>query len=99
MRWTCSANGNGKKFNFFNLRVVGVGVQTGSTRHRGHLLSYLPAPGDCEDGELFGGMKMGRGNRSTRRKPAPALCPPQIPLHQTRDRPRAAAVGSQRLTA
>jgi hypothetical protein len=45
-------------------------------------------------------MKIGKGNRSTRRKPAPApLCPPQIPLDQTRDRTRAAAVGSQRLTA
>jgi hypothetical protein len=33
-------------------------------------------------------------------KPAPApLCPPQIPLDQTRDQTRAAAVGSQRLTA
>jgi hypothetical protein len=33
-------------------------------------------------------------------EPAPApLCPPQIPLDQTRDRTRAAAVGSQRLTA
>jgi hypothetical protein len=33
--------------------------------------------GDC--GEI-GGMKIGRGNRSTRRKPAPApLHPPQIP--------------------
>jgi hypothetical protein len=54
----------------------------------------VPAPGD-DDGEI-GGMKVGRGNRSTRRKPAPApLCPPQIPLDQT----RAAAVGSQRLTA
>jgi hypothetical protein len=43
-----------------------------------------PAPGDCEDGE-FCGMN-GRGNRSTRRKPAPTtLCPPQIPLDQTRD--------------
>jgi hypothetical protein len=32
--------------------------------------------------------------------PAPApLCPPQIPLDQTRDSTRAAAVGSQRLTA
>jgi hypothetical protein len=30
--------------------------------------------------------------------PAP-LCPPQIPLDQTRARTRAAAVGSQRLTA
>jgi hypothetical protein len=57
----------------------------------------VPAPGDCEDGE-FGGMKIDRGNRSTRRKPAPApLCPPQIPFDQTRARTRAAAVGSQRL--
>jgi hypothetical protein len=32
--------------------------------------------GDC--GEI-GGMNIGRGNLSTRRKPAPApLCPPQI---------------------
>jgi hypothetical protein len=50
-----------------------------------------------EDAE-FGGMN-GRGNRSTRRKPAPApLCPPQIPLDQPRDWTWAAAVGSQRLT-
>jgi hypothetical protein len=36
--------------------------------------------GDCG---AIGGMKIGRGNRSTRRKPAPApLCPPQIPLIQ-----------------
>jgi hypothetical protein len=53
--------------------------------------------GDC--GEI-GGMKIGRGNRSTRRKPAPTpLCPPQIPHDRTRARTRAAAVGSQRLTA
>jgi hypothetical protein len=53
----------------------------------------VPAPGNCEDGE-FGGIKIGRGNRSTRRKPAPApLCPPQILLDQTRARTRAAAVG------
>jgi hypothetical protein len=57
------------------------------------------APGDYDDGE-FVEMKIGRGNRSTLRKPAPApLCPPQIPLDQTRARTRAAAVGSQRLTA
>jgi hypothetical protein len=44
----------------------------------------VPAPADCDDGELFGGVKIGRGNRRTRRKPAPApLCPPQIPLDQT----------------
>jgi hypothetical protein len=59
----------------------------------------VPAPGDCDDVE-FGGLKIGRGNRSTRRKPAPApLYPPQVPLDQTRARTRAAAVGSQRLTA
>jgi hypothetical protein len=53
--------------------------------------------GDCG---AIGGMKIGTGNRSARRKPTPAqLCPPQIPLDQTRDRTRAAAVGSQRLTA
>jgi hypothetical protein len=40
-----------------------------------------------------------QGNRSTRRKPAPVrLCPPQIP-HAARTRTRAAAVGSQQLTA
>jgi hypothetical protein len=53
--------------------------------------------GDCG---AIGGMKTGRGNRSTRRKPATApLCPPQIPHDQTWARIRAAAVVSQRLTA
>jgi hypothetical protein len=55
----------------------------------------VPAPGDYDDGEV-GGTKIGRGNRSTRRKPAPApLCPPQIPSDQTRARTRAAAVGTE----
>jgi hypothetical protein len=59
----------------------------------------VPVPADYDDGE-FGGMKIGRGSRSKRGKPAPAqVCPPQIPLDQTRARTRAAAVGSQRLTA
>jgi hypothetical protein len=36
--------------------------------------------GDCG---AIGGMKIGRGNRSNRRKPAPApFCPPQIPFDQ-----------------
>jgi hypothetical protein len=40
----------------------------------------VPAPGDCDDGKFYG-MKIGRRNRSTRRKPAPApLSLPQIPL-------------------
>jgi hypothetical protein len=52
---------------------------------------------DYDDGEI-GGM-IGRGNRSTGRKLAPVpLCPPQTP-HAARTRTRAAAVGSQRLTA
>jgi hypothetical protein len=51
--------------------------------------------GDCG---AIGGMKIGRGNRSTWRKPAPApFCPPQIPLDQTRARTRAAAVGSHKM--
>jgi hypothetical protein len=42
---------------------------------------------------------IGRGNRSTRRKPVPLpLCAPQTP-HAAHRRTRAAAVGSQRLTA
>jgi hypothetical protein len=58
----------------------------------------VPALGDYDDGEI-GGMMIGRGERSTRRKPAPVpLCPPQTP-HTARTRTRAAAVGSQRLTA
>jgi hypothetical protein len=53
----------------------------------------VPAPGDYDDGEI-GGL-IGRGSRSTQRKPAPVpLCPPQTP-YATRTRTRAAAVGSQ----
>jgi hypothetical protein len=36
---------------------------------------------------VIGGMKIGRGNRSTQRKPTPApLCPPQNPTWRTRSR-------------
>jgi hypothetical protein len=57
----------------------------------------VAAPGDYGDDEI-GGM-IGRGNRSTLRKPAPMpRCPPQT-LHAARMRTRAAAVGSQHLTA
>jgi hypothetical protein len=84
----------------FLIRIVGGGVQAGSTVDTSATeWPIVPAPGDYDDGE-FGGMKIGRGNRSTRRKPALApLFPPQIPLDQTRARTRAATVGSQRLTA
>jgi hypothetical protein len=62
-------------------------------------LLYQPrmiCDGDC--GEI-GGIKIGRGNRSTWRKPALVpFCPPQIPHAWTRFWTRAVAVGSQRLT-
>jgi hypothetical protein len=49
--------------------------------------------GDCA---AIGGMKIDRGNRNTRRKPAPAsLYPPQIPHDLARARTLAAAVGSR----
>jgi hypothetical protein len=47
----------------------------------------------------FGGMRIGRGSRSTLRKPAPlSLCLPQIPHVLTSHWTRAAAVGSRWLT-
>jgi hypothetical protein len=62
-------------------------------------LLYQPQMIDDDYGAV-GGMRIGRRNRSTRRKPAPLpLCPPQIPHDLTWDRTRAAAMKSQRLTA
>jgi hypothetical protein len=72
---------------------------SGVTWHVGQFWPIVSAPDDCENGE-FCGMKIGRGNGSTEKKPAPMpRCLPQIPFHQTRVRTRAAEVGSQRLTA
>jgi hypothetical protein len=77
--------------------VVGGGVQLGPLGTTATNEPIVPAPGDYDDGEI-GGM-IGRGNRSTRRKPAPVpLGTPQTP-HAGRTQTRAAAVGSQRLTA
>jgi hypothetical protein len=62
----------------------------------------LNQPQMIDDGDCgaIAGMKIGRGNWSTRRKPASVpLCPPQILHDLTWARTRAAAVGSQRLTA
>jgi hypothetical protein len=62
-------------------------------------LLYQPRMIDDDECGAVGGMKIGRGNRSTRRKPAPVpLCLPQITHDLTWARTRAAAVGSQRLT-
>jgi hypothetical protein len=53
----------------------------------------IQAP-DCECG-VVGGIRIVRGNRSSRRKPAPVLlCPPQISHDLNRARTRAAAVGA-----
>jgi hypothetical protein len=83
---------------FFLIGIVGGGVHLGPLGTTATNRPTVPAPGDYDDGEI-GGMMIGRENRSTRRKPAPVpLCPPQTP-HAARTRSRAAAVGSQRLTA
>jgi hypothetical protein len=58
--------------------IVGGGVQLGSLGTAATNRPIVPAPGDNDDGEI-GGM-IGRGKRSTRRKPTPVpLCPPQTP--------------------
>jgi hypothetical protein len=58
---------------------MGGGVQLGPLGTAATNRRIVPAPGDYEDGE-FGGIMIGRGNRSTLRKPTPVpLCPPQIP--------------------
>jgi hypothetical protein len=63
--------------------VGGRGVQLGPLGTSATNWPIVPAPGDKDNGE-FGGMMIGRGNRSTRRKPAPVpLCPSQIPHDQT----------------
>jgi hypothetical protein len=58
------------------LSPLGTAVTTG--------LLYQPQMIDDGDCAAIGGMKIGRGNRSTWRKPATApLCPPQVPHDQT----------------
>jgi hypothetical protein len=65
---------------FLFILIMGGGVHTGYTWHCGHFWPIVPAPGDCEEGEVGGMNGFGGGNRSTRRKPAlTPLCPPQIP--------------------
>jgi hypothetical protein len=81
---------------FFNW-YGGGGVQLGPLGTAATNRPIVPTPDDYDDGEI-GGM-IDSGNRSTRRKPAPVpLCPLQT-SHAARTRTRAAAVGSQRLTA
>jgi hypothetical protein len=61
----------------------GGGAQLGPLGTSATVWLIVPVPGDYDDGE-FGGLMIGRGNRSTRRKLSPTpLCLPQIPLDQT----------------
>jgi hypothetical protein len=74
-------------------------VRLESTWYCGHYWPIVPAPDDSDCGAV-GGMNIGRGNRSSRRKPAPVpLRPPQIPHDQTQARTRASVVASQRLSS
>jgi hypothetical protein len=91
-------NGRIVVFFFFSFLVSLGGVSALGTSATVGLL-YQPRMIDDGYGAV-GGMRIGMGNRSTRRKPAPVpLCAPQIPHELTKDRTRAAAMGSQRLTA
>jgi hypothetical protein len=105
--WGCSAKGK-KNYMRYGARgrfarvffiVSGVRLSPPGTAATTGLLYHPQMIDDGECGEISG-MKIGRGNRSTRRNPASVpLCPPQIPHDPNRARTRAAAVGSQRLTA
>jgi hypothetical protein len=63
---------------FYLIVTVGGGVLLGPLGTAATIRPIVPALDDYDDGEI-GGM-FGRGNRSTRRKPAPVpLYPPQTP--------------------
>jgi hypothetical protein len=67
--------------------------------YSGQYWPIVPAAPDDNECGAIGGM-IGRGIRSTWRKPAPVLiCLPQIPHDLSRARTRTAAEGSRRLTA
>jgi hypothetical protein len=91
----------GGLYYFFIIIIIVSGVRLsplGTAATAG--LLYQPQMIDDGDCGAIGGMKIGRGTRSTRRKSAPVpLCPPQIPHEQNRAETQAAVVGSQRLTA
>jgi hypothetical protein len=74
----CYVVGQGFFF-FLIIGMVGGGVQLGPLGTAATNSPIMTAPGDYDEGEI-GGMMIGRGNRSTRRKPAPVpLRPAQTP--------------------
>jgi hypothetical protein len=75
------------KCSVLKIRLVGDGFQLGPLGTSATNWPIVPGPGDYDDGE-FGGMLIGRGNRSTWREPAPVpLCPPRIPHDPARREP------------
>jgi hypothetical protein len=63
-------------------------------------LLYRPWTLDVDECGAVSEIRIGRGNRNTRRKPFPeTICPPQISHDLTWVRTRAAAVGSRLLTS
>jgi hypothetical protein len=63
-------------------------------------LLYQPRMIDDDECGAVGGMRIGRGNWSTQRKPAPVpLCTPQITHGLTRVRTLAAVMGNRQITA
>jgi hypothetical protein len=96
MRYVTKLGGITLLFFFYFLSGVRLSP-LGTAATIGQLYQPRMIDGDCG---AIGGMKIGRGNRGTRRKPAPVpLCLPQIPRDHTRARTRGAAVRSQRLSA
>jgi hypothetical protein len=72
-------------------------VGTKNARYSGHSSAYCTWPGWTDEYGAFGGIKIGRGNRSTARKPVVMpLCPPQIP-HDTSRRYRGTKPATKRL--
>jgi hypothetical protein len=78
--------------------IVGGGVQTGSTRHVGHLLAYCICPGWLWGWRNWWNEWQGKPKYSEKTCPDATLSITN-PLDQTRDWTRVTAVGSQRLTA
>jgi hypothetical protein len=89
-----SASSFSSELYFFVIILSGVRLSPLGTAATIGLL-YPPQMIDDGDCGAIGRMKIGRGNSSSRRKPAPeTLCPPQIPHDLTRARTRAVAMGA-----
>jgi hypothetical protein len=86
---------------FYFLKFCGMGWNWAHLVSRPLIgLLYLPRMIDDDEYGAVGGMRNGKGNQSTQRKPPTVpLCSPQIPHDLTLAQTRAAEAGSFRLTA